>query len=434
LNRRYGDRFEFLAVYVREAHPTDGWRMASNDRAGITFKQPTSQDERTDLAKKCCSTLEITWPVLVDDLNDTVGKAYSGMPDRLFLVDQSGKVVYKSGRGPFGFKPGELEQAMVMLLLDQTPAKSQPRVPVLSTQDTWKHLPTAEVGGGNPLPIWARTLGASLPGTTAAMLELDYKQRAQSPLDPKLRGRMRWVAAHASRCSYGEAYAVADLRRAGLTDAEVAALEGDHAELPASDKLALEFARKMTVAANTITDEEVARLQVPFGEKQVVAMVLLLAYANFQDRLLLTLDLPVEDEGPLPPLKVQFPRKPPPAAPRPPGEPTPSKAGKVALSSSADEWPSLKFESLLQSMNEQRNRKARITVPVWDDVRKGIPPWYNPPKPSRIKWSLVCLGNQPDLALAWSACLRNFGEEAKQDRVLEESLFWIITRTSQCFY
>ena len=85
-------------------------------------------------------------------------------------------------------------------------------------------------------------------------------------------------------------------------------------------------------------------------------------------------------------------------------------------------------------MDDQRNRKARITVPDWQDVRKGFPSWYNPPKPSRIKWSLVCLGNQPDLALSWSACLRNFGAEAKQDRVLEESLFWIITRTSQCFY
>jgi hypothetical protein len=85
-------------------------------------------------------------------------------------------------------------------------------------------------------------------------------------------------------------------------------------------------------------------------------------------------------------------------------------------------------------MDEQRSRKARITVPDWEDVRKGLPPWYNPPKPSRIRWSLVCLGNQPDLALGWSACLRNFGEEAKQDRVLEESLFWIITRTSRCFY
>jgi hypothetical protein len=31
---------------------------------------------------------------------------------------ENGKVAYKSGRGPFGFKAGELEQALVMALLE----------------------------------------------------------------------------------------------------------------------------------------------------------------------------------------------------------------------------------------------------------------------------------------------------------------------------
>jgi hypothetical protein len=57
-------------------------------------------------------------PLLVDGMDDKVGKAYSGMPDRLYLIDREGRVAYKGGRGPFGFKPGELEQAILMLLLD----------------------------------------------------------------------------------------------------------------------------------------------------------------------------------------------------------------------------------------------------------------------------------------------------------------------------
>ncbi|MFL5241702.1 MAG: deiodinase-like protein [Gemmataceae bacterium] len=435
MQRRYGDRFEFLAIYVREAHPTDGWRMASNDRAGISVKQPTSQNERTDVAKKCCSSLEITWPVLVDDLDDKVGHAYSGMPDRLYVIDADGKVAYKSGRGPFGFKPGELEQAMVMLLLEQAPAKAEPRVPVLGGEEAWKLLPPAEQGAGQALPIWARALAPSLPSTTAAMLELDYLQRAQNPLPAKLRGRMRWVAAHANQCAYSEAYAATDLRRAGLTDAEIAALKGDHSELPQADRMALEFARKMTVAANTVTDEEVTRLLKPFGEKQVVAMVLLLAYANFQDRLLLALDLPVEEGGPLPPLEFRFPRKPPQPALRPPAQTdSPVVGGKGASSALSADLPASEFATLQAAMEGQRARQARVSVPDWDDVKKGLPGWYNRDKPSRIRWSLVCLGHQPDLAVAWFACLRTFAQEAKQDRVLEESLFWVITQASQCYY
>ena len=44
------------------------------------------------------------------------------------------------------------------------------------------------------------------------MLELDHAQRTKSPLDPVLRAKMRWVIAHANRCAYSEAYALADLK------------------------------------------------------------------------------------------------------------------------------------------------------------------------------------------------------------------------------
>jgi len=58
-------------------------------------------------------------PLLVDEMNDRVGHAYSGMPDRIYIIDPNGRVVYKGGRGPFGFKPREMEQSLVMWLLDQ---------------------------------------------------------------------------------------------------------------------------------------------------------------------------------------------------------------------------------------------------------------------------------------------------------------------------
>ena len=58
-------------------------------------------------------------PLLVDSIDDRVGKSYSGFPDRLYLIDREGKVAYKGGRGPFGYRPRELEQTLVMLLLDE---------------------------------------------------------------------------------------------------------------------------------------------------------------------------------------------------------------------------------------------------------------------------------------------------------------------------
>ena len=59
--------------------------------------------------------------MLVDTIGDTVGARYSGMPSRLYLLDHRGRVAYKSGRGPFGFKPAELEHSLVLLLQDEFP-------------------------------------------------------------------------------------------------------------------------------------------------------------------------------------------------------------------------------------------------------------------------------------------------------------------------
>jgi alkylhydroperoxidase family enzyme len=427
---------EFLGVYVREAHPTDGWRMASNDRAGVAFAQPTTKAERESIAAKCCQALEMSMPLLVDELDDRVGHLYSGMPDRLYVIGRDGRVVYKGGRGPFGFLPGEMEQALVMHLLEDVPApaRQQGRLPVLSDAEAWKRLPPVEEGSGQPLPGWARATAHALPRTTAAMLELDYRQRVGSPLDPKLRAKMRWVAGAVNKSPYGIAYALADLMRAGATEEEIKTLTGT-GPWPEAEREALGFARKMTLAASTVTDEEVKRLRERYGDAQVVAMVQLLAYANFQDRLLLSLNLPVESGGPLPPLRVHFAKGTPAPAVPPRTKPATAVSEDKRKGPADPDWTKLDFAYLQKQLEGQRSREPRIPVPSWEEVKKKMPPDAPlPPGPLRIRWSLVCYGYQPELAYAWTKCTRTFGEESGQDRVFEESLFWVVTRSLECFY
>jgi len=124
VRERFGDRVDFLAVYVREAHPTDGWIIDSNETDGIEIVQPTNSAERLAVAGKFCSTLKPNFSVLVDKLDDKVGHAYSGMPNRLYLIDVDGKIAYKSGRGPRGYKTGELAQSVELYLLDQNATTS----------------------------------------------------------------------------------------------------------------------------------------------------------------------------------------------------------------------------------------------------------------------------------------------------------------------
>src|SRR5690242_7570864 len=149
MKRRYGDEVAFLDVYVREAHPTTGWRMESNDREDICFPQPETDEDHIAIAKACQSRLKMTVPLVVDHMDDRVGHLYSGMPDRLYVIGRDGRVVYKGGRGPFGFKVGEMEQALLLHLVDlQPPPKQEARLPVLTNEQAWQHLPNATRGAG----------------------------------------------------------------------------------------------------------------------------------------------------------------------------------------------------------------------------------------------------------------------------------------------
>ncbi len=110
--KRYQQDVAFFVVYIGEAHPSDAWQLPSNLKDKVVYASPTSEDERTSLANVCVTRLGIKLPALVDRFDDATDKAYSGWPDRLFLVDRDGRIAYRSNPGPFGFKPADLDTAL----------------------------------------------------------------------------------------------------------------------------------------------------------------------------------------------------------------------------------------------------------------------------------------------------------------------------------
>jgi alkylhydroperoxidase family enzyme len=325
-------------------------------------------------------------------------------------------------------------------------------VPVLTSGEVWKRLPAAAEGYGQPLPAWIRALAGPMPKTAAALIDWDYVQRAESPLPAQLRAKLRWMTAQANRCEYGKAYARADYVRAGGRPEEIDGLAGRLPRLPASERLALQVMRQLAEAGYTVTDKQLEDLVRAYGEKQVTAMVLLSAYANFQDRLLLALGVPVENDGPLPPVKVRFrspPNAPPPAIAKagtpgnghkehvtrklsPPAKDPPPVPERV----DDPEWTALSVETLRELVSQQKERrKARIRLPDPATARANLLPGM--PQPERqvqIIWHLVTFGYQPQLTAAWSRTGRAFREDADLDRVQCSSMFWVVTRTALCFY
>jgi type I thyroxine 5'-deiodinase len=120
---RYRKDVEFFVVYIGEAHPSDAWQLPSNIKDQVVYASPTGSDERTALAGLCVTRLGIKIPSLVDRFDDSTENAYSGWPDRLYLIDRDGRIAYKSKPGPFGFQPAALETALRAELAARPAAK-----------------------------------------------------------------------------------------------------------------------------------------------------------------------------------------------------------------------------------------------------------------------------------------------------------------------
>ena len=86
--------------------------MQSNVKDKVLFASPRNESERFAVAGSCVRRLGLKFPALVDGLDNGIEAAYTGWPDRLYLIGAGGRVLYKSRPGPFGFHPEDLAAAI----------------------------------------------------------------------------------------------------------------------------------------------------------------------------------------------------------------------------------------------------------------------------------------------------------------------------------
>lgn len=88
------------------------WQMQSNVRDGVLFSSPKNETERAFIAGACVRKLGIKFPAMIDSFENQAESAYTGWPDRLYLIGHGGRILYKSKPGPFGFHPADLAGAI----------------------------------------------------------------------------------------------------------------------------------------------------------------------------------------------------------------------------------------------------------------------------------------------------------------------------------
>ncbi len=101
--REFRDRMDFYLIYIQEIHPTGGWQVPANERDEVLVTQPTTADERAEVAGVCMINLKFEMPMLLDNMDNEVDGNYAAMPERLYVIDPEGKIAYRSEMGPWGF-------------------------------------------------------------------------------------------------------------------------------------------------------------------------------------------------------------------------------------------------------------------------------------------------------------------------------------------
>lgn len=198
-DRFRGDDFEFLFIYVREAHP------------GEIIPAHSSMREKTEAARLLRDQEDMHMPILVDDLRGSIHRKYSKLPNPAFLIDKSGRVAFLS----LWSKPEGLGLA-IQELLELQEERGVDHVVVSGGQDLSMPVPYSalyayralERGGKQSLNDFRHALG--LPARVALSASHLARPLLNNP------GRIMSIAALTAAVLAGGLYAGFELRKRRL--------------------------------------------------------------------------------------------------------------------------------------------------------------------------------------------------------------------------
>jgi len=113
----YKDSIHFITVYVIEPHPSgstspysdEEWAgSASTDCEGNPITQPQTYRERVSQASQMIYELNITVPVLIDEIDNPLWCTYGPAPNIAYLIGTDGIIIEKQN----WYQPEEMRLAI----------------------------------------------------------------------------------------------------------------------------------------------------------------------------------------------------------------------------------------------------------------------------------------------------------------------------------
>ena len=84
--------------------------MKSNLKDDVCYAQPKTLEQRVTIANDFVKRFNFTLPFGIDDMSNAANDAYAAWPERIYIIDESGRIAYRGGIGPFNYKPEEARE------------------------------------------------------------------------------------------------------------------------------------------------------------------------------------------------------------------------------------------------------------------------------------------------------------------------------------
>ena len=84
--------------------------MKSNLKDDVCYAQPKTLEQRLTIANDFVKRFKFTLPFGIDDMSNAANDAYAAWPERIYIIDESGRIAYRGGIGPFNYKPEEARE------------------------------------------------------------------------------------------------------------------------------------------------------------------------------------------------------------------------------------------------------------------------------------------------------------------------------------
>ena len=168
----------------------------------------------------------------------------------------------------------------------------KPRLPVLG--QTEARLVLAEETSDESLPQWVRLL-ANFPRDGTSKIRSLYTAEQAADLAPLLKAQVSWIVARQDRAWYATAESLARLKKLGMNDDRIYALDGSWESFTPAEQSLFTVARKLAASPILLTDSDVTAAIEATSPAEVVQLISYVTNRAFFNRVTEAAGLPADE-------------------------------------------------------------------------------------------------------------------------------------------